>query len=155
MSLTKIVAEVTEAHEVEGVINRHEAINDAVPRVLADSDLTETCVRSHLSRMIATNAKARTRERSSANDKQIGLFGLRDAYVLTDGEGSIKLTRALSRIEFAALIKVRQQQVDADIAHLDRLRAAALETSPIWNAHPDWCWGQVEDAYSRLRGIAA
>jgi hypothetical protein len=154
MSLTKIVAEVTDAHEQDGVIDRHSAINEAVPRVLADTELTTTCVRAHLSRMIATNAKARTREMAAAEPRQGSIFGLRDVHVVDDGEGKIKHTRALNRVEFAGLISVRQKQVQDDLQYLNRLRDAAAKTTRIWDAHPDWTWGQVEDAYSRHRAAA-
>ena len=154
MSLTKIVAEVTDAHEQNGVINRHGAITEAVPRVLADPDLTETCVRGHLSRMIATNAKARTREMAAAEPRQESIFGLREVHVLDDGEGNIKHTRALSRFEFFGLINVRQKQVADDLKYLNRLRDAAAKTTRLWDAHPDWTWGQIEDAYARHRAAA-
>ena len=156
MSLNKIIADVTEANEDGGVINRHAAINDAVPQILADAEMTDMCVRGHVSRMIATNVRSRKRDASNTSLAQQSLFGLRDDHVLPDdGEGIIKRTSALSRPEFESLITLRQKQVNADLAYLMKLRDAARHTSTIWDRHPDWTWGQVENEYARLNARAA
>jgi hypothetical protein len=136
MSLNKIVADAIDANEAEGVINRHSAINQAVPQVLADEDMTEMCVRSHLSKVIATNCKKRARELAEADSSQSSMFGLRDAHVLDHGEGVIKRTEALTREEFRGIIRIRQDQVVADMAYLKRL-------------------GEVEKAYARQTARAA
>lgn len=155
MSLNKIISEAIEAHESDGVIDRHSAINTAVPQVLADGEMTEMCVRSHLSKAIASSCKRRVKEAAEANPLQIGLFGLRDVHVLDNGEGNIKHTDALSRIEFHGIIRVREQQVNADLAYLKKLRTAEMETRAIWDRHPDWKWGEVEREYARRHPKAA
>ena len=153
-SLSKIVSDVTDAHETNGVINRQAAIDEALPRVMADEEMATSCVRAHLSRLIATNAKSRVRDAAAADSRQSSMFGLQPAHVIDDGEGSIKQTRALSRLEFASLIRVRQESVEADIAYLDKLRKASTATSKLWDRHPQWTWGQVEDAYARQQAAA-
>lgn len=156
MSLNKIIADATEANEVDGVINRHAAINDAVPQILADADMTEMCVRGHASKMIANNVRSRKRDRDGTDNRQTSFFGLRDDHVLPDdGEGQIKRTSALSRPEFASLISVRQQQVNADLAYLSKLRDAEMQTRAIWDRHPDWTWGQVEAEFALTHSRAA
>jgi hypothetical protein len=155
MSLSKIIAEVIDVNEVDGIINRHSAINLAVPQVLADEELTEMCVRSHLSKAIASSCKKRVREASEANSAQCSMFGLRDTHVLDDGEGAIKHTEALTRDEFRGIIRIRQDQVTADLAYLKRLRDAEMETRSIWDRHPRWTWGQVEAEYARHNAKAA
>ncbi len=154
MSLNKIIAEVTDANEKDGVINRHAAINDAVPQIIADKEMVEMCVRGHVSKLIATNVRNRKRDESKLDGRQSSFFKLRDDHILPDGEGVIKRTEALTRIEFESLIRLRQDQVNADQAYLMKLREAARVTRPIWNQHPDWLWGQVEDAYARQRQAA-
>jgi hypothetical protein len=155
MSLSKIVAEAIDANEVEGVINRHSAINLAVPQVLADGEMTEMCVRSHLSKVIATSCKKRARELAEKDSGQSSMFGLRDAHVLDHGEGVIKRTEALTREEFLGIIRVRQDQVVAAMAYLKRLRDAERETRAVWDRYPTWTWGQVETAYARKTAKAA
>lgn len=155
MSLGKIVAEAIEANEAEGTINRQGAISAAVPQVLADEEMTEMCVRGHLSKLITSSSRKRNREAAEADPCQIGLFGLRDSYVLGDEEGNIKRTESLSRIEFESIIRVRQKSVNDDIIHLNRLQEAARVTRPIWDEHPDWSWGQVEAEYARSQSRAA
>ena len=155
MSLNKIVAEVTDANDTDGVINRHAAINAAVPQVLADKELTEMCVRGHVSKLIASNVKSRIKERAKADTGQSSFFGLRDHHVIDDGEGQIKHTSILSRMEFVGLIRLRQDQVNADLAYLTKLRAAERDTREIWDRHPDWTWGQVEAEHARRHARAA
>lgn len=155
MSLNKIVADAIDANEAEGVINRHSAINLAVPQVLADGELTEMCVRGHLSKVIASSCKRRARELAEKDSGQSSMFGLRDAHVLDHGEGVIKRTEALTREEFRGIIRIRQDQVVADFAYLKRLRDAEMETRAIWDRNPNWTWGQVEAAYARQTAKAA
>ncbi|MBB4858282.1 hypothetical protein HNO88_001601 [Novosphingobium chloroacetimidivorans] len=155
MSLNKIVADAIEANEAAGVIDRHNAINAAMPQILADEELTEMCVRSHLSKVIASNVKKRRRERGKTTLEQNNLFGLMDAHPIGDSEGFIKRTEALTRAEFREIIRIRQDQVTADLTYLKRLRDAELETRAVWDRHPDWTWGQVEAEYSRQHAKAA
>lgn len=155
MSLNKIVADATEAHDQDGVIDRHAAINVVVPQVLADQELTEMCVRGHISKLIASNVKSRIKERAKTIPGQTSFFGLREHHVVDDGEGQIKHTSILSRIEFVGLIKLRQDQVTADLAYLEKLRIAERGTRDIWDRHPDWTWGQVEAEHARRLSRAA
>lgn len=155
MSLSRIISDAIEANEADGTINRQGAINVAVPLILADEELTEMCVRGHTSKLITSSSKKRTRESANASPEQIGLFGLRDRYTLENEEGNIKRTEALTRSEFKSIIALRQNQVNADLAHLDRLRRAEFETQAIWDAHPDWTWGNVEAEYSRTQAKRA
>lgn len=157
MSLHKVIAEAIEANESDGTINRQGAISIAVPQVLADEEMTEMCVRGHISKLITSSSKKRAKEAAdrSAFPEQASLFGLRDSYVLGDEDGNIKRTEALTRIEFESIIQVRQRQVNADLVHLGRLQDAARVTRAIWDAHPDWVWGQVEAEYTRVKAKAA
>ncbi|AHE55885.1 hypothetical protein [Sphingomonas sanxanigenens] len=160
MSLNKIITEATEAHEVDGVINRQAAINTVVPQVLADQEMTELCVRSHVSKAIASNVRSRSRASAHADPREMSFFGLDDRHVI-DGEendakraSDLKRTEALTRIEFAGLIRRRQESVNADLAYLAKLRNAERVTRDIWDRHPDWRWGEVERAHA-LRQRAA
>ncbi len=156
MSLNKIIAEVTDANDEDGVINRHAAVNDAVPLVLADKELNELCVRSYLSRIIADNSRKRRRAFAEDDVRQASFFGLREHHVVADdAEGQIKHTSALSRPEFDGLIIVRQNQVTADLAYLSKLREARRLTADIWSLPPDWTWGEVETAFAAIQNAAA
>ncbi len=155
MSIAEIVADVTAKHERGGVLNREAAVEDALPQVLADSFAVETIVRQDLARRIKQHAvKVKDAAMNSFATGQRSLFDLRPAHVLGGEEGVIKSTRTLNRVEFHGLIKVRQRQVEDDLSYLARLRHAADETSAIWDRHPDWLWGEVEDAYRRMKKAA-
>lgn len=154
MSLNRIISDAVEAHEHDGVINRHAAITDTVPLILADAEMTETCVRGHVSRLITKSAKARAAASANNDPAQLSIFGLNEMHILDDGEGTIKRTRQLSRLEFAGLIRVRQVKVEQDLAYLAKLREAFTVTSKIWDQHPTWSWGEVEDAYARMKRVA-
>lgn len=152
MLLAKIISEVTAAHSHDGTLDRKAAITAAVPMVMKDDALVEQLIRSALSKRIKDSVcgAAERVERCG----QHSFFDLRPAHALGDNESHIKETRSLTRIEFQRLIALREAQVDADVAYLKRLRAAAESTSPVWDAHPEWLWGQVEDAFAAALAAA-
>lgn len=76
--------------------------------------------------------------------------GLRAGYAIDVDERCIKNTEDLTRLEFQRLISIREQQIEADRDHLSELRAAQRAVRPIWDAHPDWTFRQVSDAYMAL-----
>lgn len=155
MSIAHIVADVTAEHQKDGLLDRNAAVEAALPRVMADALAVETIVRQDLARRIKQHAvTVRDAAISAFASGQQSLFDLRPAHALGGDEGVIKSTRTLSRLEFNSLIKVRQRQVQDDLSYLARLRHAADETSAIWDRHPDWLWGQVEDAYRRMKKAA-
>lgn len=155
MSLAEIVADVATKHEKAGIVDRDAAVNEALPRVMADALVVEQIVRRHLSNSIKQHlTKVRDAATKNFGSGQGSLFELRPAHVLAGDDGVIKSTRSMSRIEFQGLIKVRERQVQDDLTYLARLRFAADETGFIWDRHPSWCWGQVEDAYARMKKAA-
>jgi len=155
MSLAEIIADVASHHQKEGVFDRDAAIEEALPRVMADPHSVESIVRSALGQRIKQHwVKVQDAAMQSFASGQMDMFGLRHAHVLAGDENIIKSTRAMTRIEFTGLIKLRQQQVNDDTAYLDRLKFAADETAMIWDRHPNWSWGQVQDAYGRMKKAA-
>lgn len=155
MSLAEIVADVATKHEKAGIIDRDAAVNEALPRVMAEPFTVEHIVRRHLSNSIKQHlTKVRDAAVDTFGSKQGSLFELRPAHVLAGDDGIIKSTRSMTRIEFQGLIKVRERQVEDDLTYLARLKFAADETGFIWDRHPDWSWGQIEDAYSRMKKAA-
>ncbi len=155
MSIAEIVADVTAEHQKGGILDRDAAVEAALPQVMADTLAVETIVRQDLGRRIKQHAvKVRDAAINAFASGQQSLWDLRPAHVLGGDEGIIKSTRTLTRIEFTGLIKVRQRQIDDDLSYLARLRHAADETSAIWDRHPGWMWGQVEDAYRRMKKAA-
>jgi hypothetical protein len=154
MSISEIVAKATSNHESGGIVDRDAAIAEALPQVLGDPLAVETIVRQDLARRIKQHLCRVRDDAIQTFNGQGDLFGLRPAHALAGDEGIIKSTRALTRIEFAGLIKMRERQVEDDMSYLARLRFAADETGLIWDRHPNWTWGQVEDAYRRLKKAA-
>lgn len=155
MSIAQIIADATAHHERGGVIDRHGAINEAFPLIMNDQDAVETIVRNDISKRIKQHmCKARDGAIAAIASGQSSFFELRPAHVTDGAEGIIKTTRSLSRIEFHGLIKLRERQVADDASYLARLKDAAAATALIWDAHPNWCWGQVEDAYARVKKAA-
>lgn len=155
MSLAEIVADVATKHENAGVVDRDAAVAEALPRVMAEPFTVEQIVRRHLSNSIKQHlTKVRDAAFSTFGSGQASLFDLRPAHVLQGDDGIIKSTRSMSRIEFQGLIKVRERQVEDDLTYLSRLKFAADETGFIWDRHPAWSWGQVEDAYARMKKAA-
>lgn len=155
MSLAEIVADVATKHENAGIVDRDAAVQDALPRVMAEPFTVEQIVRRHLSQSIKQHlTKVRDAAVTSFGSGQGSLFELRPAHVLAGDDGVIKSTRSMSRIEFQGLIKLRERQVQDDLTYLARLKFAADETGFIWDRHPNWTWGQVEDAYVRMKAAA-
>jgi hypothetical protein len=155
MSLASIIADVTMRHEHDGIVDRHAAIQEAVPLVLADQPTVEQIVRQHVSKSIKQHlTRVQESTMRALGSRQISLFDLRPHHVLDGEDGIIKNTRALSRIEFQGLIAMREKLVRDDLTYLAKLKHAAAETSLIWDSRPDWSWGQVEDAYARMRNAA-
>ncbi|QCB42345.1 hypothetical protein E5673_08965 [Sphingomonas sp. PAMC26645] len=155
MSLAEIISDVAGRNEKAGVVDRAAAVDQALPRVLADDMLVEQIVRQHLSKSIKQHlCRAQEATVKSFGSRQGSLFDLRQAHALDGVDGIIKSTRAMNRIEFHGLIKMRERQIADDQLYLARLRHAAAETSLIWNKHPDWPWGRVEDFYSNLQQAA-
>ena len=155
MSLAEIISDVSSRNEKAGIVDRAAAIDQALPRVLADDMLVEQIVRQHLSKSIKQHlCRAQEATVKSFGSGQGSLFELRPAYPLDGADGIIKATRSMSRIEFVGLIKMRERQIADDQLHLARLRHAASETSLIWDKHPDWSWGRVEDFYTGLKKAA-
>ena len=155
MSLAQIIADAANHNVKEGICDRDAAIAEALPQVLADPLIVDSIVRSDLSKRLKQHlVKVRDAAIRDFDDGQGQLFGLRPAHVLAGAEGIIKSTAAMSRIEFAGLIKMREQQITDDLAYLARLKFAQDETALIWDNHPDWSWGQVQSAYARMKKAA-
>lgn len=155
MSLAEIISDVAARNEKGGIVDRDAAVDQALPRVLADDMLVEQIVRQHLSKSIKQHlCRAQEATAKSFASGQRSLFDLRPAHALDGTDGIIKSTKALTRIEFHGLIKMRERQIADDQLYLARLRHAAAETSLIWDKHPNWQWGRVEDFYSNLRRAA-
>ena len=155
MSLAEIVADVATKHEKGGIVDRDAAVTEALPRVMAEPIMVEQIVRRHLSNSIKQHlTKVRDAAIANFGSRQISFFELRPAHVLAGDDGIIKSTRALTRIEFQGLIKVRERQTQDDLNYLARLKHAADETGLIWDRHPNWTWGQVEDCYTSMKKAA-
>ena len=155
MSLAEIVADVATRHDKGGIVDRDAAVNEALPRVMAEPFTVEQIVRRHLSNSIKQHlTKVRDAAVGTFGSGQLGLFELRPAHVLAGEDGIIKSTRSMSRLEFMGLIKLRDRQVQDDLTYLARLKFAADETGFIWDRHPNWSWGQVEEAYARMKKAA-
>ena len=155
MSLAEIISAVAGKHEKAGIVDRDAAVNEALPLVMAEPYTVEQIVRRHLSNSIKQHlTKVRDAAVGNFGFGQGGLFELRPAHVLAGDDGIIKSTRSMSRIEFMGLIKLRDRQVQDDLTYLARLKFAADETGFIWDRHPGWTWGQIEDAYARMKKAA-
>ena len=155
MSLADVIAEATEAHQHDGVVDRNAALGDAFGRVRADPELADQCIRSDLVRRIKERTCKAAKRAGEADARAPSLFGLRNAYALDDDAHDIKDTDQLSRAEFQGLVNLRQRQVNADIAQLTKLREALRQTADIWDRHPAWTWGQVAADYAQRRARAA
>lgn len=155
MSIAQIIADASANHEKGGIIDRHAAINEAFPLIMSDPDAVETIVRNDISKRIKQHlCKARDGVIAAIGSRQSSFFELHPAHVVDGSDGIIKTTRSMSRLEFHGLIKVRERQVADDTSYLARLKDAAAATALIWDAHPKWSWGQIEDAYTRVKKAA-
>jgi hypothetical protein len=147
MSLNDIVGRVIDVCKKDGRIDTHSAIEAGLPLVLQDDDVRDRLIRDALGRAILA---ASTRiSRVSDQTKQPSFFGdrLRRAYATNLDGRTIKETDSLTRLEFERLISIREKQVMDDMAHLNVLREAKRQLSPIWDVHPDYTYGQAELAF--------
>lgn len=147
MLLSDIVGRVIDVCKKDGRIDTHRAIEAGLPLVLQDDDVRDKLIRDALGRAILA---ASTRiSRASDGTKQSSFFGdkLRQGYALDIDGRMIKETDSLTLIEFDRLILIREKQITDDIAHLNVLREAKRQLSPIWDVHPDYTYGQAERAF--------
>ena len=157
MRLNDVIAHLIEEYERPGAgIDMHAATEAGVRMVKGDDETLESLVREALYKRIkgaCTNARRRA-ETSDANVRQPALFDLRTRHAL-DTEGRyIKRTEDLTQIEFRRLIEIRRQQLEADKAYLDELEKAEAALRPIWTRHPEYTYGEAEQAYMAGRMAA-
>jgi len=162
MSLREIVADLLEEFEpYGGAIQMHNAVKAGRPRVLADPEATNMLIDEglynrlkqtgsrHLKAMRSCGAKVvRGIMTKVVDDKPIQLdmferFGLRPRYALDIDARELKRTDWLTRAEWRRIIALREDQMIADAAHLEKLRAADRELTPAWDLNPTLLFGQV------------
>ena len=121
-----------------------------------DADEQKSCGILEVARRIRNAAATRSAERSARIPDQMPLpfEGLDYAYPVDTDKGLIKRTRALSRLEFQRVISTREDGIEADSKKLRALQAAYKAVSPIWDAHPDWSFGQCCEEIERSRRSA-
>ena len=92
MSLAEIVADVATKHEKAGIVDRNAAVNEALPRVMAEPFTVEHIVRRHLSNSIKQHlTKVRDAAVNTFGSKQGSLFELRPAHVLDGDDGVLQV----------------------------------------------------------------
>lgn len=142
----RISAAIEAARDETGRVDLHVAIG-AVKPTLTDED-KERLIDDSLHRRAKTCAtRGRAELKARASQSQADLpFELQAAYALDLDGRYVKQTIDLTRVEVRRLIQIREEQATADAVHLNELKRAEREAGPIWDAHPDWVFGQVLNA---------
>jgi hypothetical protein len=134
----------------DGALVPHEAVSAIKPSL--DDESRDVLVTEALtSRVTAAAKNSRTAIFKSAKNRNLELpfSDLHGAYPL-DLEGRyVKRTESLLRAEMQRVISIREKQIVDDTKHLAELRAAFTAVEPIWDAHPDWTFGQCCNALLR------
>lgn len=162
MSLKHILHELVEEFERPGTgIDVHAAIQAGRPRVMADPDALVILVDEGLARRLTQVATRQLKlmEETAANEGRqrdlFAAFGLRPRYALDSDDRIIKRTDWLTRDEFRSLIDLREQQLVADLGHLDKLRQAERTLRRLWNQNPELTFGEVVRLYHEHERSAA
>jgi hypothetical protein len=137
MSLKGIVADLVVEFEVDGVgLDIHEAVLAGRPRVLADQDAVIGCVDYALSRKLSNYATREQRRALKPGGQMTfpGMYGLRERYALDEKQCLVKATDWLDYDELLGLIDMRENQLVADQAHLQKLRSAEKTLRRYWLA---------------------
>lgn len=156
MRLNDIIAKLIEDYDRPGQgIDMQAAASAGVDIVKADDEIAVQLIHDAIRKRIkdaSTRAKKQA-EQSDTND-QPTLFNLRPRHAIDTEARVVKRTEDLTRLEFKRLIQIRWDQVQADQAYLNELIKAEAALSPIWDAHPDYTYGQAEQAYIASRSAA-
>jgi len=141
--LSDLVNEAVITHtKQDGTIQRHEAVKSIKPNL--DDESREILIDEALSERVTTAAKnSKSSIMAMAKKRNMELpFHLNGAYPLDIEHRYIKRTEALSREEMQRVISIREKQIVDDTKHLAELRTAFHAVEPIWDAHPNWTFGQ-------------
>ncbi len=142
--LSDVISEAcAEARDADGTTVVWNAVNVARGRlddddrlILVDEALARRC------KAVAERGKRSVKQAAERPSGIASLFpDLRQGYALGTDEKVVKETASLSEVEFRRLIAIREKQVEDDRAHLEVLRLAFETVTPIWQAHPDWTFG--------------
>jgi len=154
MSLSNIIGRVLELCPANGAIDVHEAVQTAMPLVMADDEAMRQLLTEALGKRIKDAATSQMR-RAADVGVQPSFFGnlMRQAYALDIEGRQIKETSYLTRIEFERIIVIREKQLIADTTQLNVLRRARAALAPLWDMNPEYTYGEVERAF--LQAVAA
>lgn len=134
--------------DARGRVNVHSAVEIALG--LIDDEDGDTLIRAALSERIKRAAERGTKaiETAAAEPLQGALFkDLRRAYALDEEGRVVKSTDDLTQLEFERIIRIREQSIESDLAHLKILRQALITVRSLWSSHPDWTFAQVCNAH--------
>lgn len=152
MSLRAIMSGLIEEFELPGVgIRIHDAVVAGRPRVLADEDALHGIIDEGLARKLTTYA-TRQRKQQDQGSRQLslpGIYGLRERYALDERQSMVKRTEWLTYEEFLGLIDMREAQLIADQAHLQKLREAERTLRKTWLANRGKTFGEVAALHQR------
>lgn len=153
MPLSNIIGRAIDLNTIMGVTVQAKAVAAAVELLRADAEATDEARYVAASRLIHDQATKAMRKVMASSAQGSLFFGqrLRARYALdTDGR-IIKDTDRLTRLEWRRAIQIRMDQLEADKAHLDAMRLADRELSPIWDEYPQKMYGEVERIYLARR----
>lgn len=149
--MSRLSDAIGQAIEIEidgfGRLDISRAVSVALP--LLDDEDREVLICEALSKRIKDAACKTKKAVQSASSTQykFPFPGMRHAHALdTDGREVI-LTEAMTEMQFKRLISIRRRQVADDAAYLNILEQAYQAVRPIWQAYPEWTFGQVCAAY--------
>jgi hypothetical protein len=134
-ALSSIVSGLVDEFEVMGIgIDIHEAVKAGRPRVLADQDAVVDCVDYALGRKLSNYATREQRRMLKPGGQMTfpGMYDLRERYALDEKQCLVKATDWLDYDELLGLIDMRENQLIADQAHLQKLRAAEKKLRKYW-----------------------
>lgn len=148
--------------QLSNIINR--VVQEALtkegfePRLLApsvweelDEENRKACGLAEIVRKMKSAANTLAQDSiSRLASSQIELpFKLSGAVAIDVEARKIKLTEALSQMEFKRAMEIRRKQIKDDQAQLKEWEDAESLANPYWRKHPDWTFGQCVKAMSK------
>lgn len=150
MPLTSIIDRAVTLNTAMGVTHVLKAKQAAVELMRNDPSATEEARYFAASKLI--HDRTTRTMRAISKQRQKTLWNLHERYAIDVENRVIKDTDRLSRLEWRALLNLRQKQIEDDTAHYRQMLNADRELSPIWDEFPDKNFREIEMIWLQGRG---
>lgn len=150
--LSDLIVYAVQAYTINGTVDRQAAVA-AVRTDLEEAEKAILIDEALFDRIKACAIRARKSADDSASASlQLALFpDLHRGYSVGN---TIRLTGALRLLEFEAVIKVREDQLKQDGAHLNYLKQTLATVHPLWKRNPNLDFDEVCRMYSKMMEAA-